>query len=67
MTFHCMPLSRRGVIELCEVRRNEAYIALPDGHTLGYKGVAESKERGAGLLIKKNLAWNVEEFFSINE
>ncbi len=40
---------------------------MPDGHIFCYKGLDDRKERGVGLLINKNLAGSIVEFFSINE
>ena len=56
------------IIGLSEVRRTgEAFIELPDGHVLCYRGKDDEKRHGVGFLINKRIAGNVEEFFSINE
>lgn len=48
-------------------RTGGAFIVLHEGHNLCYKGLADRKEHGVGLLIKKNLAGNVEAFFCISK
>ena len=56
------------IIGLSEVRRTgEAFIELKEGHVLCYRGHKSRKEHGVGFLINKQLAGNIEEFYSINE
>lgn len=56
------------IIELSEVRRTEeGFIELSSGHILCYRGPQEKREHGVSFLIHREIAGNVEEFFSINE
>uniref|UniRef100_A0A6G5ABF2 Putative endonuclease-reverse transcriptase n=1 Tax=Rhipicephalus microplus TaxID=6941 RepID=A0A6G5ABF2_RHIMP len=56
------------IIGLSEVRRtDEAYTVLQNGHVLCYRGLADRRELGVGFLIHRNIAGNIEEYYSINE
>ena len=56
------------IIGLSEVRRTgEGFVELNSGHILCYRGHQDKKEHGVGFLIHREIAGNVEEFFSINE
>ena len=56
------------IIGLSEVRRvGESYLELNEGHIFCFRGHESNKENGVGFLINKNLAGNIEEFFSISD
>lgn len=56
------------IIGLSEVRRTgEAFKVLDSGHILCYRGLPDLKQHGVGFLIHKDIAGNVEEFYSVSE
>ena len=56
------------IIGLSEVRRTgEEFVVLKNGHILCYRGQSDKKEHGVGFLVNKELAGNIENFYSLNE
>ena len=56
------------IIGLSEIRRTgEAFKVLDSGHILCYRGLPDRKQHGVGFLIHKEIAGNVEEFYSVSE
>ena len=48
-------------------RNREEFLELKNSYIFSYKGQKGTKEHGFGLLVNKELAWNIENFCSVNE